>query len=428
MSQAETAILRSLDIGETQFWLFDQISTLNFSVFGLGYGLLDVAALLLSLKFVQLLYPLAHVGIQKASDSKSLVFVSSSKEIPLQIKHAGDNWQQQLATDTSQIFAPSDAPLIRAFLYLLEGNQWAFSLVFHHSIADGKSGIRFFKDVISNLASSHPANEPKKPSVPMHAMFPEEIAHQLENTGSLPVSKAKNLPVFSEKISEARPTITILHLEKESLKKLREQARANSASIHGILGAIQLKAIAELYEDFGSEAIPLNLSTPADARIYLTGKLDETDLGLYVTLLTSHIEISAQMPLWELARALASDVKSQLQELDGLLFYKKLSDPTPFLKNEKSIRPFSLLMKMMPQASVLSNVGVVADFLPPNGICLDYLAFTVPPSITQPVCITALTFRDKMNIVMNYDINRWEKTAFEKFCSYYTNALLELTK
>lgn len=427
MSQTETTFLRALDIGETQFWLFDQISTMNFSVFALGSGLLEVSALLLSLKIVQLLYPLAHVGIQKANDSKSLLFFSSSNEIPLQIKRAGLDWQQQLAIDTSQTFAPADAPLIRAFLYMLEGNKWVFSLVFHHSIADGKSGIRFFKDVLSNLDKSHPATEPKKTSIPMHSMLPDALAHWSGNSGSLPILKTKNLPTFSEKTSKAKPTMAILHLEKKSLKKLREQARANLVSVHGILGAIQLKAIAELYEDFQLEAIPLNLSTPADARAYLADKLDETNLGLYITLLTSHVEITEKTPFWELARALANDVKNQLEGLDGLLFYKKLPNPTSYLENEKSLRLFSLLMKMMPQATVLSNVGVVPYFSPPFGINLSYLAFSVPPSITQPVCITVTTFHEQMNIVINYDFNRLEKIVFDKFCSNYTNTLLKLT-
>ena len=427
MSDSQATIIRSLDISETQYWLFDRVSTTNFSVFAPGKGKLDSKALRHSLNSLQSLYPSTQVGIRKSADSKNLVFVRKENDIPLLIKEVGDNqWQQVLAVDAMQPFNTDDAPLLRAILYSIDENHWVFSLVFHHSAADARSGIRFFKEVFSHLGSSPIYSKRRKFKDPMHEVLPDAAVEKLAHPGALTIPEPENLPVFSGKKSEAAPKLAILRIDQQRLKTIRHKAWDNSVSVHGVLGAIQLKAIASLYGKFSSENIPLNLTTPADTRHYLKNQPDEADLALYTTVLTSHLQVGENTPFWELARAISENVKAQLNDMEGLLFYKKLSDPTQFLKKDSALKAFSFLMQLMPQASVLSNVGVVADFPMVHGIELDYLAFTSLPSVTQTVFVSVTTFQEGMTIVMNYDSNRWEKPAFELFYSNYCNTLSSL--
>lgn len=412
--------LRRLDLGETQFWLFDRVSTMNFSVFAEIHGNPDIYKIQASLKSVQSLYPLARVGIRKSSDQTSLEFAETSNSIPLSLREDAKSWEEELAKDTNILFDETTAPLLHAYIYLSDSQNWVFSIVFHHSISDGRSGIRFFQDVLREYASLPLETSRKQQSQAMHSIFQEAVLEKIQNSGSLQIPKPMPLPFFAKRKEEPKPKILRLTLENADLVRFRENCKVNAVSIHGILGAMQLKALASLYE---AETVSLNLSTPADIRKYLTTTIDESHLGLYITLLTSQLEVGNESTISDLAGKYLEDIQSQLHTREGLLFYSRLSEPGPFLQKTDSIRVFASLMERMPQASVLSNVGVIPDLSDLQDIDIRSLSFTVHPSVTQTIFTTATTFRGRLQIVFNYDSNRWDSERIREFVNVYRELL-----
>ncbi|EPG73556.1 condensation domain protein [Leptospira fainei serovar Hurstbridge str. BUT 6] len=416
----KTEFMRSLDHAEANFWLYDHVSSMNFAVMASGSGDLKAEDLRYGLDTVQSRHGLARVAIERkyGADPHLCFITDPNAKIPLVIEELSQDWKTKLAKDSIRPFSLGEAPLIRAVFYRSnDGSDWAFAIVFHHSIADGRSGMYFLLDVFEVLSLGRKEHSSSPQILPsLMDLYSAEGRANEEKLKEKPLS----LPRFSRKDNELNPEIISFQIESDVLQELIRKGREKGVSLHGILGAAQ---ISSFYNLFGAgTAGVLNLSTPADLRPYLSQSIGDSSLGLYITLLTTQLKFGTSF--WSLAKQIKDDLKNRLNRREGRAFYELLPPPEQFLQREDGLRVFSSLMTKTPQTSVLSNVGVLPDYEIPN-LRIGEISFTVHPSLTQTLFTTAATFRGRLVININFDSNRWEKSEIRQYVSNFQKVLLK---
>ncbi|EPG64579.1 phthiocerol/phthiodiolone dimycocerosyl transferase family protein [Leptospira wolffii] len=403
-------IERRLDRAETGFWLYDRVSSMNFCVMAELEGSVSREKLQSAIDRVQASYPNARVSIRKKEeeDSVHLAFISDpDSRIVLQNQIENPDWQDFLARETIRLFYLNETPLVRAYLCGIGSNRSVFALVFNHSIADGRSGCNFLLEILKSYDSSYSGSIDKHYNSMMNlyeGKTPEKKASEAKR-------KPDPLPNFSRKKEETNPRMESMDLNSSLLGNLLQRAKEKCVSLHGLVGSAQIKSLSRLFQDGAGTS--LNLATPVDLRPYLKENVPSDALGLYISLFTT--EIDPRTSFWEIASAINRDLKRKLESGQGTSFYEILPSLDQFLKREEAMRVFASLMQRNPQASVLSNVGILPDLENPKDFRIGRISFTVHPSITQVLFTTLTTFRGEARIQFNYDSNRWRKEDFQIF-------------
>lgn len=416
-------VLRPLDRAESNFWLYDRVSSMNFAVFAELEGTLSVQTLEEALRETQSKYANANVSIEKKEeeDTTYLAFVAEPEaKISLSIRFDSQDWKGDLGKEAIRHFPLGEAPLVRAYIYSNRPEKYVFALVFHHSIADGRSGSLFLLETLERYGKSERGSDSNyKRYDSLMSLYPGKTTEE-----SRPKRGAKPdvLPNFSRKKEDALPKLDIFDIEKEELKALIAKSKKNGVSLHGLIGALQVRSLAKLFSDPSPKTILL--ATPADLRPYLDEEIPKAALGLYISVFTT--ETDPGESVWEIASKINADLRSKLERGEGRVFYELLPEAKNFLQKEESMRVFSSLLQRNPQAFVLSNVGVLPDSGDPPGLKILRVGFTVHPSVTQVFFATLSTFRDRACFVLNFDSNRWRSEDIRTFQEAFREGILEI--
>jgi hypothetical protein len=139
---------RPLGSTENIYWLLDRLYCLNFVVFAELDGHLSAEKLQAALATVQDENPLLRARIV-VGDGRSWFKPVSRKAAPLRPEARGlRNWRGAIERELQRPFAPGEAPLARFIRFEGSGAKSVAAMVFHHAIADGRSGTTVFLDVL----------------------------------------------------------------------------------------------------------------------------------------------------------------------------------------------------------------------------------------------------------------------------------------
>src|SRR5262249_39683210 len=152
-TEAEPAAVRSLGTLEHLFWLLDQHRSVHFAVTALVSGKTGPHDWRRALDRLQQRHPILSARIDGEPDSVPSLHQADPTPIPL--RHVEDEperrWDAEVARELATPFNPNRAPLIRAVL--IQGTRdAAFTLIAHHSIADGLSLAYAIRDTLDALA------------------------------------------------------------------------------------------------------------------------------------------------------------------------------------------------------------------------------------------------------------------------------------
>lgn len=426
---------RSLDKAESAFWLLDQASSMNFAVIAEGNGEWNQNEIRKALDHVQAKHPLANARIELENGTYLTFRIGNENRIPIRtLRSEGTNWTDLVAEEMIAPFSLGKSPLIRSLMIELEADRRIFVLIFHHSIADGRSGAYFMIEVLNatnnNLDKSNIQNSINIPDSAFSLLSDksyEPIDPKAKNTDAPKTEKIKTgtIPSFSKKKENAKPSLYGFQINETELEKLLIRSKQNGTTLHGILGAVQLFSLRELLET--EDPILLNLSNPADLKPYLNERTSASTLGLYITLLTVGVPIHKGSDFWEVAREISSSLKLQLgNPNERTRFYDLLPSAEQILNKPNGIPFFSALLQKFPQASALSNVGILPSVEKFKIKNIQNVSFTVHPSLSQPVFVSASTYEGKLTIYIHSDLNRWVRNDLEKFQSGFEEKLKRL--
>jgi hypothetical protein len=293
--------------------------------------------------------------------------------------------------------------------------HWAFAVVFHHSIGDGRSGFRLVRELVDAARGVAVAQNDLEPQPSLMSLFPEELAGAAglaraqawkEALRREPL-RADAVPGFRREGGAIRPAIVPVRLDEAVVEGLARRARGEGASVHGLVGAAELVAAREILFPAGEPDPALMLTSPVDLRGSLAAPVDDATPGFHVTLLSSLARVGAEAAgLGALARHLTADLRRQVAEGCGHLFYHLAAPAESLPATDEGVAGFAAWMRRMPTAFVLSNVGRVPGMDEAGGVRVDAISFALCPMAHQPLFVAAGTFAGRLALNVVHDAAR----------------------
>jgi len=384
---------------------------LNFVIVAELTGTLDVEKIDAALHALQREQPLLRARIVLV-DGRLWFKPVSLERCPLKadVKLLRD-WR---ITTVAQLSTPFGAtpPLARFFLFRGRGQHCVAAMVFHHVIADGKSGTDLMIRVLRRAAGENRPLRFRRPRpsaqhldlierqglVGSSVRKLEYWLHQGMNALTFP----QQLPGYDMHWRPKREIHVIpLSIPKEACRALLEACHAHGTTVHGALGAGQLLA---LNAEFGvAEARRLALTSLADLRGVLDGELTERDLGLYIATITTVHRIDVEPDFWQLAADIRSQVKEVLESGDANLVHSIYREDSLIPPNEAGARMVQAAAAAAPPSSMITNIGRYDAIALRNGTRVRSLTFMLAPPPQYPICVVAGTYANVIHLNLLYD-------------------------
>jgi len=197
-------------------------------------------------------HPLAGVRVVMIKDKNQFIrqFITTENvpEIPLQeLDGNKTDWKAVIAEELCRHFDIFKGPIIRVFL--IQGKISSdIVVIFHHAICDGLSAVVFLHDMLLFLADKDRPVNPY-PEAPVFTKLIKKDILEIIKKKKLPEwvrnrDNAEQKPIKKESFPKPDYVIHNWFFDEDKTKKVISLAKANSVSVHGILGAILLKSFA----------------------------------------------------------------------------------------------------------------------------------------------------------------------------------------
>ena len=410
-----TSTQRPLGGTEKIYWLLDKLYSLNFAAYVELEGNLEPDDLQAALSSVQEETPLLRTRIITAGKGPEFEPVDP-QEHPLQVTTLGlRGWRRQLEQQLDTTFATGSAPLARFLWFRGKAAKSVAAMVFHHPIADGRSGLHVLLHTLRKAAGTGPPftyRPGRPPSEDLDLIRQQHlVAGKLKELkfwlarGRELLSMASQLPGYDMNASGRRQTRSIeLALSKTRSKALLSACRAHETSIHGALGAAQVMA---LNDEFGArKSRVMALNSLADLRGVIDGSLSEQDLGLYVSTLTTVHSLAASPDFW----LLAAEVRDELQRIitsgDANLIHSFYPQSGVFTPDQRGARMVQKIVALAPPSSMLTNIGRIDPVDLGPGLSVRESGFLLSPPAQYPICVTASSYQGRMLLNLLHDQNK----------------------
>ncbi len=410
-SASPASMTRRLGPTEVIYCLLDQLYCLNFVVFAEISGSLELAMLNLALHAVQREQPLLRTHIVrvkghpcfKAAPLEQMPLLAQAR--PLR------NWRSEI---TAQLDTPfkDEAPLARFFWFSNQNGKSVAAMVFHHAIADGKSGANVLMNVLRRACGEalplkfQPAHKCAQDLDPiqdrgMIGGSIKKIGFWLDQ-GRAALRFPKQLPGYDMGMGTQRTIQTIaFSMSAKTSTALLSACRSHGTTVHGALGAAQLLAI---HNEFDSPAPRhLALTSLADLRGVLYNQLSSSDLGLYIATITTVHKVTAAPDFWPLAVDLKAQLAQVLSSGDANLIHSFYRQNTLIPIHRHSARLIQSAAALAPPSSMLTNIGKLDTATLANGTRIRSIAFLVSPPPQHPICVTVASYANRMHLNLLYD-------------------------
>jgi NRPS condensation-like uncharacterized protein len=410
-----TSIVLDRPLGRTEhiYWLLDQLYCLNFLVFAELEGTLNDDDLQVALDIVQQENPALRSQIVIDKAGQPCFKPVSAEERPLTLEVRGlRNWRRYVEAQLVTPFEKMEAPLARFLWFRGKGKKSVVAMVFHHAIADGKSGASVLFDVLRRATGKdrRPRFKAAHPSSQQLDLIQDQglVAGKLKELkfwlgkGKDVLKFPKQLPGYDMEPRDARKIKTIpLSISSETNTALLANCRDRGTTMHGALGAALLLAINSEFEDVESRFLGLN--SLADLRNVLKANLTEQDLGLYISTLTTVHWLDEEPDFWSLAREIPNRLKRIMNSGDANLINSIYTEIPLFTSDQSGARKVQKIVALAPPSSMLTNIGRINEAPLGEAVRIRSVAFAVSPPAQHPVCVTAASYGGKMYLNVLYD-------------------------
>ena len=279
---------RALGPTENIYYLLDKLYCLNFVVYAEIDGRFDIERLAGALHAVQAEHPLLRARLALAGGRPWFKPVAADAH-PIPIERGGlRDWRARIEAQLERPFV-DEAPLARFMFFGTGARKSVAAMVFHHSIADGRSGADVFIEVLRRAGGEElPLSfRPARPSAqaldlvklsgPVGATI-RTFGYWLQQ-GRSALKQARQLPGFDMAVRRraAHQRSCLSRSAKTKARALLEACRAHGVTMQGALGAAQLLAINDEFEVAAPRNLALN--SLADLRGLLGGQPDPAGPG-----------------------------------------------------------------------------------------------------------------------------------------------------
>ncbi|MBK7792333.1 MAG: hypothetical protein IPO82_06790 [Betaproteobacteria bacterium] len=408
---------------------------MNFAIFAERSGHLDPESIRSSLAVIQDENPLLQVCIRWTADHGLRFEPTASTSIDLACRTVdADDWQRWIEKELAHPFPPESAPLMRCrYLEVPSPERSVLVLVFHHSIADGRSGIELLRRLIDCIATRTTLRTRSSvlPLRPMHQAFPPRF-RWVEQPGSAKQVKdaliadykrhgrATPMPWLTSDAPTRTPRFIRVAFPPEMTQRLLELSRRHEASVHGALCAAQL--VAQYQSRMERDPATLFLSFPVDMRALVEPTQPLTPVALYASLISAAFPVDTNIDFWVLAREIVAQTRRQMDRGEGHMFFHLYGlDGTP-VKPDR-MEPFTKLLLSTWQNTMVSNIGKVAAI--DSDPEVDAISFALCPMPYQTLFTSVSTYRGRLLLNIGYDAGKVSDAIATKVAAGVRDALQE---
>jgi hypothetical protein len=283
--------LRPLGAFENIFAAYSEEALTSFTLMAEIEGEISKPAIARALGQVQARHPLLAVGIRRNADGRR-VFVRSARAIPLRELPTGAvPWELAAGLEIRRPFDVREGPLMQASIRF-EPKSVRMFFTFHHSIADGTSGVFVIRDFARALSGERlgsffaaqtlerrllevPREGPVAPAPAPRAIDPEALRRWGHGMSAMPAVSARAL-------------------SRDFTRRLRVVARFHDATVHAALSA----ALATTMGELRCSGEPVRIMSPINLRGILGM---EEECGLFITGGSTDVS-PADDSFWDAAR------------------------------------------------------------------------------------------------------------------------------
>lgn len=200
-----------------------------------------------------------------------------------------------------------------------------------HSHCDGRSLFTFCTQLLDDYEALQRGEVPDLPAPPatLQPCIEDVLPDALKAKGEMLVAETLKresqlptiLPMPSERGASTAPMETRLvpfDVSVEQVTRLRDNARANGTTMHGILGAAANLAAQDIIQPGPEEH--LGLTTTIDLRGSLAVEIPTEDLGIYAATLSTRQHNLGAKSRWDLAREVKQQVSDGMARDDHYTF------------------------------------------------------------------------------------------------------------
>ena len=282
---------------ERVLWAADGVAPLNFCVVVELEGPLTIGALRMGLRAAQRRHGALQCGVALVDDRPRFVPVEEPIAVSL---ITSPSWTPQLVGELDTAFDVARGPLLRV-RWIRGGEVEVLLFTFHHAVADGRSGMVIATEVLAT-AAARLRGAPLPVYPPPQLLVPEG-----SESAPHPTSPVPRL-VDGGQGPRGRRTLVLTHrFGLDETVGLRTAARRLGATVHGLLCATHLAAVAEEH----GHSVPLLLSCPADLRSGHPGAEDAIGVLLGNWLQAYRVDPHRGVP--SLAVRISSDIRRAVE-------------------------------------------------------------------------------------------------------------------
>ncbi|GAA2242833.1 condensation domain-containing protein [Streptomyces amakusaensis] len=360
---------RELSPLERWYWIADQISPLNVIGRVRLHGPVSRSSLRSALNLLQARHPLLRVAIEADATGREPRFTPvDDRPVPLDHRTLGpadaeDAWAR--VVDGELVNGPVDwrtGPLATATVLSgpgPDGEAHDLILSLPHVIADGTTVLSLLRQW-AELAAGR-AVEPRAVLPATEDLLPaghrgaagEALAKAKAERDESDLRRLRTRRVDADRaVPFERRRTRFLHrsLDAGALDRLARACRSHGVTIHGVLAAAMVRAVAA---DAGADdSAWYSIGSPVDFRGDLEPSVAPDDVGSYVATIPSLVQYGRARPLWETARGISEDLRARktrgeqfsMIRMIGVSGPDRLADSLPFVRHldEKGPINFSL--------------------------------------------------------------------------------------
>ncbi|MGA5639440.1 phthiocerol/phthiodiolone dimycocerosyl transferase family protein [Streptomyces cinereoruber] len=338
---------RELSPLERWYWIADQIAPLNVLGRVRLHGPVAPGTLRAALDGLQARHPLLRVAIEADEAGRRPRFTPlHDRPVPLEHRVSGapdaadGAWARLVDEElVDERIDWRTGPLARATVLSgagPDGETHDLVLSLLHVVADGTTVLSLVRQW-AELAAGLPV-APRAVLAPAEDLFP--AGHRGPAGLDLAREKARRdeddlRRLAPRRINADRPVpferrrTRFLHraLDTAALDGLAAAGRARGATVHGVLAAAMVRAVAE---DAGAaDGTWYSIGSPVDFRGDLVPPVAPDDVGSYVATVPSLVEHAADRPLWETALAVSADLRARKARGEQFSMIRLVGDSGP---------------------------------------------------------------------------------------------------
>lgn len=302
-------------------------------------------------------------------------------------------------------------------------NKNKISIVLDHTFSDGKSGVVFGHNLLSN---HNDLTFGKKDFKSVYRAFPDKyrgLSGAVFYLKSLLIQLSAAFIEGFTKHPEALKTkaeytgATVQHhiFDESETAQLINRTHENEGTITTLLGAAQTMATKKIL--FNNKDIPIGLHFTVDLRNRLNSKPNYNILAFFISVIVAAEKFSSDVTVDELSVRFKRRLVSKMRLGMHYAVYKMMP-PMAILP----LGGLRFLQSMSAKTSLMSNIGVVEKALEKKDENIKSIRFWVPPSPQQTFAISASTYNKRLHLSMlsfNERLaNELSEAVFEQTISY----------